>query len=258
MTKDAKKFLAYVAAGILALSILGVILSSIGSFGPVVGDNKTYEVTGEIKTLEVEISAADFRIEEGDKFLVESNLKKLTFKQSGDKLVLKERSSGNKNYNNASLVIYVPEGTVFENVDITTGAGRFSADALLAEKLDLEFGAGEVNIGELTATREADIESGAGQITIKGGSLNNLSLEMGVGELNLTSSITGRSELDLGVGEANINLLGTIDDYTVEMTKGIGSLTFDGEILSSGKKVGTGDSKIGINGGIGQITISFK
>lgn len=258
MTRAAKKFLIGVLVGLALVAVVAAVLSAVGIGGEAVGENKSYEVTGEIKTLVVEIGAADFRIVEGDGFLVESNLKHLTFRQSGDKLILKERTSGRNNYKNAELVIYIPKDTVFKEIDISTGAGRFTTDSLSAEKIDLEFGAGEVNIAELSASVEADIEGGAGEITIGGGSLKNLSLDMGAGELNITSEMKGDSELDLGVGEVNITLIGTPDDYTVEMTKGIGSLSFNGEAISGGKTVGNGQNNVEINGGVGEINIYFK
>lgn len=258
MTRDAKKFLIWVGCGLALLLCLSLIGSLFGLGGSVVGEWQTYEVNGEVKTLEVEIGAADFRIEKGESFSVRSNLKNLTFKQTDDKLVLTEKSVGSKNYNGAELVIYIPDGAAFDEIDITTGAGKFTAGTLSAEKLDLEFGAGEVNISELNATREANITSGAGEVTIGGGSLINLKLEIGAGELNLISAIVGEGKLDLGLGEANITLIGSIADYTVEINKAIGSIIFDGESLSTGKTMGNGQNKVEINGGIGSIEVKFK
>ena len=36
-----------------------------------------------------------------------------------------------------------------------------------------------------------------------------------VGELNLTSELSGKSSIDYGVGETNLVLIGTADDYTL-------------------------------------------
>ena len=78
----------------------------------------------------------------------------------------KNKLFGGGSYENAVLTIYVPVGTVFENVNITTGAGRLTVDNLSAETIDFELGAGEVSIGSLVATKSADIEGGAGRITV--------------------------------------------------------------------------------------------
>ena len=258
MTRDAKRFLSIAAACLLVICIISIVFSALGSFGPAVGDMKTYEVEGEIKTLEIEINAADFRIVEGDGFLVESNLSKLRFRQSGERLILKDESRGNKNYKDASLVLYIPEGWSFDKVEISTGAGVFYASLLSAKELDLDFGAGEIVIDELCASRDADIEGGAGEITVKGGILNNPDIEMGAGELNLTSEITGNADLSFGVGEANITLIGDLDDYTIKANKGIGSIFVDGTSLSGGETIGNGSSRVVIDGGIGSINIYFN
>ena len=261
---DTQKIIKYTAlalAILLVFVIIGGIVTAVGAIigvGSGVGESQTYETEGEIKRLEVEIGAADFRIEVGDAFSVESNLKNLTFRQTGNRLILREKSFGNKKYDGAFLTIYIPEGAVFDEINITTGAGKFTAESLSAEIIDLEFGAGEVNIGELNATREADIEGGAGQITIGGGSLCDLQIDMGVGELRLTSEIVGAGEFNLGVGEVVITLLGSRDDYTVELNKGIGSISFDGESISTGRTMGNGKNDVEINGGIGSITVNFK
>lgn len=262
---DTQKIIKYAAIALAVLIILGIIGGIVGALGLAsafggsgVGESRAYEVEGEIRSLEVDIGAAEFRIEKGEAFSVESNLKNLTFRQTGNRLILREKSFGNKNYNGAFLTICIPEGTVFSEINITTGAGKFTAESLSAEKVDLELGAGEVNIGELNATREADIEGGAGQITIGGGRLSDLQIDMGIGELRLTSEIVGEGEFNLGVGEVRITLIGSRDDYTVELNKGIGSIDFDGESISSGRTMGNGRNDVEINGGIGSITVVFK
>ena len=39
---------------------------------------------------------------------------------------------------------------------------------------------------------------------------------MGVGEVNLTARVLGKSEIDCGIGAANINLLGNSNDYQID------------------------------------------
>ena len=119
-------------------------------------------------------------------------------------------------------------------------------------------GAGDVTINTLTAMKSADIDGGAGRITIKGGTLNNLDLDMGVGQLNLTALLTGACEMDLGIGQTNLTLLGTQDDYRLDIEKGIGTVTVDGKKVSDFGSSGNGENRIEINGGIGAICVDFK
>ena len=195
-------------------------------------------------------------------FSVESNLKNLKVDDKDGCLIIKDLTKnklfGGGSYEKAVLTIYVPVGTVFENVNITTGAGRLTVDNLSAETIDFELGAGEVSIGSLVATKSADIEGGAGRITVSGGALKNLDMDMGVGELNLTSAFSGECKLDMGVGESNITLIGNKDDYKLDLEKGLGSITVDGKDVSDFGSSGNGTNKVDISGGIGAINVRFE
>jgi len=151
----------------------------------------------------------------------------------------------------------VPSGTVFEDVDIETGAAKMTADTLSANTLELKFGAGEVHIESLNAITDVEIEGGACDIDISGGTLNGLTLEMGVGSLDLTAALVGECELEFGVGAADITLVGTKDDYRIDVDKGLGSITVDGESFSGIGDSGNGNNHIEISGGVGAIEISF-
>lgn len=258
------KYLAMAFAIFLAISIIGGILGTAGLFSGLFDESgvlenaKTYTVSGNITRLEVEISAADFTIKEADAFSVESNLKNLTVTEKDGVLMIKEKQRFGTTYNGAALILHIPTETAFEKANITTGAGRLTADTLSANTLELELGAGEVNITSLTASKNADIDGGAGKITIAGGTLHDLDLDMGVGELNLTAAILGNSDLDLGVGESNITLLGSSDDYRLDAEKGIGNITVNGQTVSNFKSSGNGENTIDISGGIGSVNVIFQ
>ena len=257
------KYLAFAFAVFLAISIIGGILGAVGLFGSlfdgeaIAEDAKTYSLSSQIQHLDIQINAADLYIKEADAFSVESNLQHLTVEEKGGVLILRDTQKFVKSYNGAMLTIYVPTGTVFDTVDITTGAGKLTIGTLSAGNLELELGAGDVSIDSLTATKSADIEGGAGRITISGGALKDLELEMGVGQLNLTSALTGSCQLDLGVGESNLTIIGNREDYKLDLEKGIGSITVDGKNAADFGSSGNGTHKLKIHGGIGSIRVDF-
>lgn len=222
------------------------------------GGPKAYPVSGEVRSLRMEINSADVKIQESDAFRVESNLKDLTVSVENGVLTVRQKHKAGVSYTDAMLTLYVPEGAYFGFADITTAAGRLTADGLRGETLDLKLGAGAVDIGYLEAAREADIEGGAGAITVSDGSLMNLELEMGVGELNLTAALLGECDLSFGVGESNVTLLGNKEDYSLEVEKGLGTVTVDGETVSRFKTVGSGQRIVEIQGGVGAINLMFQ
>ena len=258
------KYIAMAFAIFLTVSIIGGILSMFGLFGgffsgdAVTEDTKTYSVSSEIQSIEVKINAADFTIKQGESFSVESNLKHLTVEDKNGVLTIKETKKFANTYTGAVLTLYIPADTVFEKVNIITGAGRLTVDSLSASTMNFELGAGEVTIDTLVATSDIVIDGGAGKITVSGGTLHNLDLDMGVGQLNLTSALTGDSDFDLGVGESNITIIGNRDDYKLDIEKGIGNITVDGASISNIKEQGNGNNGIEVSGGIGAINLKFK
>ena len=265
MTENQKiiKWIATAFAVVLIISIIGGIANALGVLtflfdGDATGEKKTYDLSGDIESIDIEISAADFTIKEADRFYFESNLKELSVREKNGTLVIKHDKKLSHSYKGAYLNVYLPDKNIFESVKVCAGAGKFTADNIFAKTINLEFGAGEVNIGVLVALENADIDGGAGAITVSDGSLDDLDLDMGVGELNLSSKFTGKCEFDLGVGESNINILGEKTDYKLSVEKGLGSITVDGEKVSNDQYIGNGINTIDIDGGVGSINVKFK
>ena len=217
------------------------------------GETKTYELSSEYHSLDIKINAADFYIELSDKFSIESNLKDLSIKE-----VVVHKIEKSVSYTDAIFKLYIPNDIVFEEVDIESGAGRFTLNSLSAKSIELEFGAGQVNIASINASSSIDIEGGAGEINISSGSLNNLSLKMGVGSLNLTATLNGKSNLEFGVGESNMTLIGSKDDYSFNIKAGIGSISIDGKAYSEFNNNKNAQNEIIIKGGVGALNVSFK
>jgi len=257
------KYLAIAFAVFLTVTIIGGILGAVGLFGGLLDSNavtpdiKTYNVSSTITALDIDVGAADFTIKLADSLSVASNLKNLAVTEKDGTLIIEE-STKFATYTDAILTLCIPAQTVFEKVDITTGAGKLIVDSLCANKLHLTLGAGDVHIGTLTAEAKAQIEGGAGKITVSQGSLRNLDLDMGVGQLNLTASLLGSSELDLGIGESNLTLIGSETDYAFDIENGIGKVTVNGEIVTDFGSSGSGENHVDINGGIGAINLKFK
>ena len=233
-------------------------LASCANENVVLDDSQTYEITSDIHSLDIQINAADFKIKHGDAFSVESNLKYLSVSEKNGVLTIVDEAKSSSNYSNAILKLYVPNGIVFDDVYITTGAAKLTVDTLSASSVELKLGAGDVRFESLNASANVDIEGGAGQITIVSGTLNDLSLEMGIGELNLTAAVLGESDLTFGVGESNLTLIGSKDDYKVDVEKGLGSISVDGKNVSDFGSSGNGQSHIHIEGGIGAVHIVFQ
>lgn len=261
------KYLALAFAIFLSVSIIGGIITGLtgvsyilsGRDSEAVGEMQVYPIEGEISSLSVDLSGAQLKIQTADKFSVESNHNYISVKAENGKLRIYETKKLFSVYpKGATVILNIPENFVFDDATDDTGAGRVEIGALSADILKLSLGAGKAEINNLTANSRADIDGGAGELTIDGGKLCNLNLDMGVGKLTLKSRIEGKSDLDYGVGETNLTLLGSSEDYRIEIDKGIGEARLAGESIKDDSVYGWGENRIEIDGGIGAIRVEFS
>ena len=240
---------------ILLLVMFVTPLASCKRESAILDESKTYSVSSDIHSLEISLISANLLIKHADAIYVESNLKHLDVSENNGILTIKDTSESNSKFDDAAFTLYIPSDMVFENVDISTGAAKLTAEALSAKSLELKLGAGDVRFKKLNVSSKTHIEGGAGQINILDGELTNLTLTMGYGSMNLTASLLGDSDLELGVGQSNITLLGKRENYYI---KGTGLIYIDGEKVTGYCNIGSGKNKIEIFGGIGAVNIIFK
>lgn len=263
-TQKIIKYCAIAFALFLIVSIISGLMYGATFIGGLFDEN--VEITEKLEGLEigentsllvVDIASSNIIIKTGDTLKVETNNKYINSKEENNKLYITEKKHNWINNKNSDLIIYVPINFVFDGVSITTGAGKVNIDTLSAKQLDLELGAGRVDINELRVIDNTKIEGGAGAVTIKNGNMNNLDLDMGVGSLSLTSKLTGNNKIDSGVGQMSLNLLGSLNDYEITLDKGLGSATIDGKKMENDTVYGTGINELDIDGGVGSIYINF-
>lgn len=261
------KYCAITLAVLLIVGIISAIVQTLGWIFLLTDDDKgedfydmqalITDYKGEDISLDIDIGASDLVIRTGEKFEVSSNGRYIVCRQRGERIVIEERSHISFGIEaEVQVIITLPEGFEFEKVDMDLGAGNVEIDALSCEILDLDLGAGNFHAESLTATKRADIDGGAGKISIGGGSLSGLELDMGVGALYLHSELIGENDLNMGVGDVKLLLLGDKSNYRLDIDKGIGEVIFDGSTVSGGT-FGNGGCKVDIDGGIGRISIEF-
>ena len=270
LTQKIIKYLALAFAIFLIVTIISGILGGLYTLSRVLGLEKEDEtIKGEmsmidfensdVATIDIDVAFTNLIIKKGDLLLAETNNKNINCKQNNQNLQIKEKQhswfSGN---NKGDLVVYIPENLKFEKVKINAGAGKIQIENINTENLYLELGAGETTIEKLNITKDCKIESGAGKVSILSGNINDLNLDIGVGEFNVTSSITGDSKINAGIGSLVLNIQGSKENYTIKADKGLGSIRIDGKETVDDVRYGSGINTIKIDGGIGSIKIDFE
>ena len=269
MTKTQKiiKYCAIALAVCLIFSILSGIVQAFSMLADIFSDEKnltgenkihTLSDTETIRNLEISIGAAELEIKSGEGFSVESNHKYLKARVKNGTLLIKEEIPFRfRNASGIKIVLTIPENFTFDHIEMETGAGRLSVQTLRVKKLQMELGAGEAVIEDLTVTDEAEIQTGVGKFSVLGSRIADLDLGMGVGDVSLTTALSGDGELDCGIGNTEITFIGNKEDYCISVNKGIGTAQVDGTVVSNDSRIGNGPRLVQINGGIGDIRITF-
>ena len=211
-----------------------------------------------ITSLDLELGAIELSIEEGDTFSIRTNKKNINYTNNEGKVTVKDTKKhifGIHSNKTGKLIVTVPDETNLEYINLETGAGSINLKDIITNKVKFEFGAGVVTINNLTVNKSASIETGAGEVSIKESYLSNLDLECGIGEVELSSTLTGANEINGGIGNFQLNLLDSIDNYTIKSNKGIGQITLNGQSLTNDQEVGEGPNSIKIEAGIGSVNI---
>lgn len=243
---------------IWGLRLFGVILgvASLGTYD----EARIYNFAADsIDSLDIDIAAAHFtlRADPGDKIIVKSNIKNLTAKESGSTLKVKERQGlFTVTESDAFVEIIYPIGLAFDKADITSGAGKLEISSLTVKEFDLELGAGDTSIDQLTVTKEADIEGGAGNLSFTRTEITDLDLEMGVGRLSFNVILNGKNQISLGIGEAILDFYDDAERYYFDVEKGIGEIEYYGTDDGNFRRDNQ-ETSVKIEGGIGKITVRF-
>ena len=215
----------------------------------------------EVSTLNIDLACTNLNIKIGDSFKAETNNSEITFTNDNGNVKIKEKNKNwlNNNNNLSNLIIYIPEEMIaLDETKIQTETGKINIEKLNTQSLYLELGAGDVHIENVIATKETKIDGGVGKTELKCCEIKNLKANLGMGNFDFSGKLIGKSEIDSGIGTINMDLMDNRKNYTIDVNKGLGNVTLNGQKLEMDRVYGTGENYLDIDGGIGEIKIYFK
>lgn len=264
------KYIAIAFAIFLIVTIISSVLTAFYGLAHFLGLRNEKTVTTEemvgtsflnknTDTLEIEVKYTNLIIKTGERLEIQTNNRNIICTQNNNNMEITEK---NHNWfsktNQGDLIVYIPENMEFDKVKINAGAGKVSIENLITKKLEVELGAGETTIENLNVSKECEIEGGAGKVEILSGTINDLNLDMGVGKLDLNTVLTGKNKINAGIGNLNIKVQESKENYEIRVNKGLGSIKIDGKEAQNGVTYGDGKNSINVDGGIGNIDINFN
>lgn len=256
-TQKLIKAFAICLAIFIIVSIINTIVyfaSSIFSVNNDVNMNEDY--SSEIKNIKIDMGTSNLIIKKGDTLNVNADNVSKRFKvnEESNTLTIKEKSVNVFSAQKASKVIITLPNNL-KDLSIDFGAGKLEISDINTNRFNLDQGAGKVTINNLISGK-TDIDGGAGELNITSSALEDLDLDMGAGKFYFSGSLLGNNKIEQGIGELILDLNG--DDYFIDASKGLGSITINGENYSKDIVVGEGVNNIKIDGGIGSIIVNTK
>ncbi len=213
-----------------------------------------------INKIKIDTINTDIKIKEGTKLKVEIQNQKKNIRtyQEHNTLKIKEKKSWLfQRRNTANITVYIPKNIALDELNIDSGTGKIIISNIASYELDVDQGAGILQIDN-SKFEKTNIDGGAGKLSLNSSTINDLDLDAGVGEIDINSHITGHSKIDCGVGNINIAIPDTEKNYSILAEKGLGNITIDDKNCPNDTIHGQGENKIEIEGGVGNINITFK
>lgn len=180
--------------------------------------NAQYEAAA-IKSIDVKSDCGDLIVSEAeDLTLIQIEAKvdeEDAYEEYVDNGVLKIRCKWKQRWfnvgkNKVCIYLRIPKAKRFEDFSLEVGAGNAELlkPLLSCERMQLEVGAGNINITEAEITDKLDVEIGTGNIKLQRASVKNIRVECGVGDCYL--GLTGKEadynyNISCGVGKIQVN-----------------------------------------------------
>ena len=208
-------------------------------------DGTVYQLKYQPTKLDIELKYDELILEEGDSFCVrvyDDSGKNVTVKESSDTLKVRSTKKLSKT---RKVCISYPEDVKLQELEIEMGAGTVYLNRdIETEKLSVEMGAGEFDSKNPVTAEEADLEIGTGSMTFADLSAKKISGECGLGELDIT-------------------MTGTQEDYNYDLECGVGNLDVGSDSYSGlGREKSisnTGaDRKLDLECGMGNVSVDFS
>ena len=257
MPKALKIFL--IAAAITLAAILLLLGAYLLIKNKEVPENITEStISQNVAALKIDVNSAKISILKGKQIEVKTNIKELSISDDNEILQILEDNPIEINNTESFVELYIPSDCQFEKIELIAEAGNITAQKLSTANLSVELDAGALLIDELFVSQSANVTVGTSNLKILGGEIKDLNLNVGVGQVEIKASLLGESDLELGVGATALELNGGPEDYLVQFSHGIGTVSVNDKPLQRGDSYGSGLNKIIISGGAGSATIKIK
>lgn len=257
MNNKRTKLISLIIVVVLVLLTIYIVFNTTDNVKDTEDSYNNLDIISNIKNYDIKLDSAKLIIEEGNKFTISTNNKYISLTEEESKIKIKEKDHFSFK-NSSTLKITIPKNYSFNNLNIVSDGGIVNISNLNVNELSLQLKAGSLVLNDVIVNDKLTIIGGAGTIDVTNGNVNNLNLNVGVGNCNISAILKGNSVIEAGVGQLNIDLLDSIDNYKIKLTKGIGDITINDTKITDNNTAFNGNKNISLVGCIGPISITSK
>lgn len=191
---------------------------------------------------------------------------KFECKCSGGKLKISYRSSGSlEGLKGEVITITVPQEAQLTEIDVASSLGSVELEDLVCDTLQATSSLGNIIISNLES-KEIKLDCSLGNITAQNLTVEkDATIQASSGEVHADGIFRGEVDLSVDLGNAELILReASLDDFDVEASSDMGSLTIDGDEIEGEmmgaefrRDNGTGRS-LQVKSDMGNIEIQFK
>lgn len=253
-------------AYLLAFSIIFTLINGLLKVGSLVINPKGYKVNKDslksieiikesISEIDLKLESASIVFEEGNQLEVLSNGRKVKVTVDGNKLKINQDSKTFSTRKTIDTVkIFLPNMNI-NTLSIKQDIGNFNIKNVLVDNLNLKLGVGDYRFENIEVLKEGDFKFGVGKVSFLNSKLTLTDIEVGVGKFEFIGTVLEKLELSGGIGKTDITLTDSLDNYKLDVEKGIGKIKLNNEPIKD-SIIGNGPNVIEIDAGIGEININ--
>lgn len=205
---------------------------------------RTLDDTQSIRSLDLEISAAQVVVQAGDDWKLETNFKKkyltstvkdgvLTLEQPSHEEDVRDLLRSNKQ--TPTITLTVPKDRTLKKLKVDLGAGTMELRDLSAKNSVLDVSAGSVTLDQLN-THTTDVSCD-------------------LGEVSGTMSLTGDGSMDVSMGSIDLELLKSSELEEINADTSMGDVTLNGKDFSGSKRMGKSGGTLDLSCDMGSIAL---
>lgn len=228
-----------------------------------------------IKSVDIDSDVSKISIIRGEKFHIYEEMPKNyvhrinnTYNITDDGTLKIRRTTSKRvgislfgNNNSGRIEITIPEGIKLNNIELRTNVGEIELEEIGSKKMYIKTNVGSASAYKVNSD-SIDITTNVGEVDFDRSETRNLHASTNIGKIKFRGEIEGDIEVKTDIGEANLELTGSIDDYNINGSSGVGNIKVNRESLSSFKKSRENSKEkpfnIELKAGVGDIKLEIS